>query len=60
MTSFKDMIQTVYGAVMSASEQRRLAEMQRIMNLKINSSTGGQMSKKELEKLSKPKSNKNY
>ena len=58
MTSFKDMIQTVYGAVMSASEQRRLAEMQRIMNLKIN--TGGQMSKKELDKLSKPKSNKNY
>lgn len=51
MTSFKDMIQTVYGAVMTASEQRRLAEMQRLMNLQIKGTTGANMSKKEVNRI---------
>ena len=37
MTSFKEMVQTVYGAVMSADEQKKLAEMQRLMNLQTKS-----------------------
>ena len=37
MTSFKEMVQTVYGAVMSTDEQKKLAEMQILMNLQTKS-----------------------
>tara|TARA_B100000035_G_scaffold217714_1_gene186694 strand:- start:1122 stop:1298 length:177 start_codon:yes stop_codon:yes gene_type:complete len=51
MTNFKDMVKTVYGAIMSADEQKRLAEMQRLMNLQIKGTTGVNMSKKEVNRI---------
>lgn len=37
MTNFKDMVRTVYGALVTADEAKRLAEMQRLMNLQTKS-----------------------
>lgn len=49
MTNFKDMVRTVYGALVTADEAKRLAEMQRLMNLQIKGTTGANMSKKETD-----------
>ena len=53
MSGFKDMVKTVYGALMTADEQKRLAEMQRLMNLQVKGSNGASMSKKEVNKIKK-------